>query len=596
MLQRKTVSRSVNWYDDVNHSLTWYSLGSASGAKFGVFGYCYTTNNTCSSIQVGYDPDNILSNVPSSSLAQSHGSLQRRQASQPSISDAVDGNSAQSQSPFNLPADARNNLTNVLVVHVVAAGLTFFLLLMSLVGHLPKTRQSTAYMLGTILLSVPTIILTLLAFLVDILIFVPNLDWGTWITLGATILNAIAGVSICTARRRLGTRKAMRARIAENDAMNSESYYNSQHMQDTEPEGEALENDKATLPRFAQFERASLPDVERVPLNRLDPDGHSLRSETPSRTSPPRYPLATDGYGPPPEMHHPGSSPYAEPEYRRQQIPYGNPPRQPFYSSRDRSELDREPLYHSDRDSEIELQAPLAHSDPDSARRLDTDWHGRPEEPILPASIARVEQRRVPGDDWPSGSDPAVGARPSRGPRQRVVSGPRDMPSARRPPVRSSSTSSYHEDVPPQFEQPTRYTDEDHLHNGVPTNRSRRQRSRGSNTFERPPYPEQPRSPDTISNSSHFTSVSQRGINPRWHGEGQQPGMPYSRSHGTLARPARSERRMQPNILADNPDFVLPGLGGKTRLPQSRRPGAIPGLSSNNLGSGQSPYAITKGA
>lgn len=576
--------------------LTWSSLGSATGTKFGVFGYCYTTNDTCSGIEIGYDPDNILNNVPASSLVHSSpkDNLQRRKAA----STLNNGN----QSPFNLPANARNNLTNILVVHVVAAGLTFFLFIMSIFGHLERTRDSSAYLLASIILSVPTVILTLLAFLVDILIFVPNLDWGTWVTLGATILNSAASISICASRRRLGTRKAMRARIAENDAINSQSYYNSQHLQDPEPEQDMLESDKATLPRFAQFEMQHRDsDVETVRLNMLDHDGRSVRSDTPSRSSPPRYPQAVDGYMAPSDMH-PGSSPYAEPDYRSIPIPYGNPPRQPDYRSQNSRALEREPLCPQTSNSELDLQAPLAHSDAITAQRYVRDWEATPAnagidmDELPPEDRISQDQSRMADDEWNQGDARAYAPRPSRGRRQRVVSGPRVMPGARRIPVRSASDhGSYHEDVPPQFDQAPRFADEEYIQNRLPNHGSRRHRSQRSNSFERPPYPEQPRSPDAVSNSSHFTSVSQRGINPRWHGEAAQPGMPVSRSQGTIGRPYRAERRQQPNILADNPDFILPGVGGRTRLPQSRRPGAVPGLSTGNLGIGQSPYAITKG-
>ncbi|KAK6352354.1 regulator of ime2 [Orbilia blumenaviensis] len=59
------------------------------------------------------------------------------------------------------------------------------------------------------------------------------------------------------------------------------------------------------------------------------------------------------------------------------------------------------------------------------------------------------------------------------------------------------------------------------------------------------------RSP-AMSTSSHFTSISQRGVNPRWQGEGA-PSMP--------ARDPRRPRQ-QDQILASNPDFELPRVGG----------------------------------
>ena len=52
----------------------------------------------------------------------------------------------------------------------------------------------------------------------------------------------------------------------------------------------------------------------------------------------------------------------------------------------------------------------------------------------------------------------------------------------------------------------------------------RRRTPRNSISYDRPSYP-QPRSPDTLSVGSHFTSVSQRGINPQWRDEPQQSRM-----------------------------------------------------------------------
>lgn len=62
------------------------------------------------------------------------------------------------------------------------------------------------------------------------------------------------------------------------------------------------------------------------------------------------------------------------------------------------------------------------------------------------------------------------------------------------------------------------------------------------------------RSP-AMSTSSHFTSISQRGVNPRWQGEGA-PSMP----NRDPRRP-----RQQDQILASNPDFELPRAGGGGR-------------------------------
>ena len=67
-----------------------------------------------------------------------------------------------------------------------------------------------------------------------------------------------------------------------------------------------------------------------------------------------------------------------------------------------------------------------------------------------------------------------------------------------------------------------------------------------------------PRSP-AASTSSHFTSVSQRGVNPRWQ---QQPpqfiGGNSSANDGMYSRRNRPPRNDQMNLLDGNPDFELP--------------------------------------
>jgi len=65
-----------------------------------------------------------------------------------------------------------------------------------------------------------------LAFLVDILLFVPHMAWGGWIVLAATILIIASSVVTCAMRRTLVSRKARKKRIAENADMNGADYYN----------------------------------------------------------------------------------------------------------------------------------------------------------------------------------------------------------------------------------------------------------------------------------------------------------------------------------------------------------------------------------
>jgi hypothetical protein len=79
------------------------------------------------------------------------------------------------------------------------------------------------------------------------------------------------------------------------------------------------------------------------------------------------------------------------------------------------------------------------------------------------------------------------------------------------------------------------------------------------------------------SERSNFTSVSQRGVNPRWNGApgpgGYGPPMPNR-------RPAPQVNDM---LLNSNPDFQLPsGRGGRGGMRGGRALGAIPGMVPNS--------------
>lgn len=171
----------------VTKSITLCTYGSI---QFGVFGYCDTKTNTCSAVQIGYG------DVTS-----------------------VDG--------FSLPSNARHTLASLLIVHVVAAGLTLILLFFTLMAHFPRAGSSSSYLLWILIFSLPCFLLSLLAFLVDILLFVPHLDWGGWIVLASTVLIAIFGVFLCVLRRTTSSRKAMERHNLDNAELHSLGQYNS---------------------------------------------------------------------------------------------------------------------------------------------------------------------------------------------------------------------------------------------------------------------------------------------------------------------------------------------------------------------------------
>lgn len=72
------------------------------------------------------------------------------------------------------------------------------------------------------------------------------------------------------------------------------------------------------------------------------------------------------------------------------------------------------------------------------------------------------------------------------------------------------------------------------------------------------------------SERSNFTSISQRGVNPRWEPQPPMPGQgPPTR------RPVQAKQQRQDVLLNNNPDFQLPG--GRGPGPSRTGPGMIPG-------------------
>lgn len=79
--------------------------------------------------------------------------------------------------------------------------------------------------------------------------------------------------------------------------------------------------------------------------------------------------------------------------------------------------------------------------------------------------------------------------------------------------------------------------------------------------------PEGARSP-AGSDASHFTSVSQRGVNPNWRpgpGSVMSGGSQMGGNMGMGGQPMNRGPRRDDVILGANPDFALPGAGGRGR-------------------------------
>ncbi|KAF1819124.1 pali-domain-containing protein, partial [Dissoconium aciculare CBS 342.82] len=169
-------------------------LGSYEGYNFGVFGWCNQT--TCSKFGIGYHTDILF---------QQNGE----------------------QDPFTLPETTRYGISGILIVHPIAALLILICFGLAVAAHFHGPSHSPRYLLGLLILTIPTLIVTLLAFLVDILLFVPHLNWGGWIELAATILIIGSTIVTCAMRRTVVSRKARKKRIEENADMNGSAYYES---------------------------------------------------------------------------------------------------------------------------------------------------------------------------------------------------------------------------------------------------------------------------------------------------------------------------------------------------------------------------------
>ncbi|CAK3777757.1 pH-response regulator palI RIM9 [Lecanosticta acicola] len=173
-------------------------LGSFQGYNLGVLGYC--KGDTCEGPRIGYSTDGLFSG-------------------------------GDTDSDWSLPASTRSSLSSILIVHPVAALLTLICFGLAVAAHFHGPSHSPRFLLALLILTFPTLLVTLLAFLVDILLFIPHMAWGGWIVLAATILIVGSSIVTCAMRRTLVSRKARKKRIEEDADMNGQNYYENLHQQ-----------------------------------------------------------------------------------------------------------------------------------------------------------------------------------------------------------------------------------------------------------------------------------------------------------------------------------------------------------------------------
>jgi hypothetical protein len=186
-------------------------------------------------------------------------------------------------------------------------------------SHFHSPGHSARYLLALFILLVIDFLICLLAFLIDVLLFIPHLAWGSYLVLASTIMVLISAIVTCAMRRTMVGRKSRRKRIAENAEMSGENYYgregqSKQGMLDitTQPPIPMTSAAAAdSLPTFATFEsqkREDLVSDDRVPLTQRAPSaasrsnampGEAVPMQAPSRSPPPRDRYGNPMNGPP---------------------------------------------------------------------------------------------------------------------------------------------------------------------------------------------------------------------------------------------------------------------------------------------------------
>ena len=227
---------------------------------------------------------------------------------------------------FSLPEGTRNSLSSILIIHPVAAFLALICTILAIAAHFHSPGHSPRFLLGLFILTIPTLICSLLAFLVDILIFIPHVSWGGWITVAATVLIAIGGLVTCGMRRSLVSRKARRKRIQENAEMNGTNYFDTM----AQKQAESGMGNTVAVSVVSDLPRAESPPPltggSTAPLNAQSNSTFGTYESTPSPED--KQPLRMNNA--PPAM---GGSPYGgqAPRSRNGSIPrpqvdqYGNP-------------------------------------------------------------------------------------------------------------------------------------------------------------------------------------------------------------------------------------------------------------------------------
>jgi hypothetical protein len=377
----------------------------------------------------------------------------------------------------------------------------------------------------------------------------------------------------------------MRRRIDENQEMSGQNYFK----QEAAKEMALRNSDQSKVPQYAEFEVGKTISPDRLPLNPSsqqligangsDRSGETLTDDTMNGgyRGLPAGPSPYGGGGYPAAVRMPRpyqAAPPVRPSSSRQY-----PDRMPTSRTNaslnslnrpPRSNYDAPPLPPPAAAMGVERQPSSVYSDYVPPRRA---WGGgaavpsrgiedypderyRPERPKI--DTYNLDRDRMVDNPYVAARLPAEYDRSSPPIADRAPNR-----TSRRTSETGTMIASYYEDVDPRYDDPPEEHDyRPQTARQEPISPIRRNFSSNSLDAQRPgnvddEYRSGPRSP-AASTSSHFTSVSQRGVNPRW-----QPQAAPQFVGGDLSR-RKPPRNDQMNFLAGNPDFELPvSRGGR---------------------------------
>lgn len=202
---------------------------------------------------------------------------------------------------FDLPVSVRDTISVILIVHPVAALLTFVMFIMAAASHLEGPGNSARYLLVLFIFGLITFLVCVLAFLVDVLLFIPHLAWGSYMVLAATIILGLSGIGSCAMRRVVVSRLAHKRRLDENAEVSGENYHSRGDQSrpstavTTQPTLPLVSGGKGghddSLPQFASFEYQKKEE-------RFSDEIFPLTQRSPSERSPNAIPYGMANSGP----------------------------------------------------------------------------------------------------------------------------------------------------------------------------------------------------------------------------------------------------------------------------------------------------------